>query len=127
MKMAHAEAQSLRQRLADGAPERFFWDRAARACFTYLVHGTSLGGRLGELAGKSVLLAAGSQLTTALALIELDGVARRIAVLPPDASPDHYAALIAGAEIDAVVTDSSSPANEFLDIPVRVACAPAIG
>jgi acyl-coenzyme A synthetase/AMP-(fatty) acid ligase len=127
MKMAHAEAQSLRQRLADGAPERFFWDRAARACFTYLVHGTSLGGRLGELAGKSVLLAAGSQLTTALALIELDGVARRIAVLPPDASPDHYAALIAGAGIDAVVTDSSSPANEFLDIPVRVACAPAIG
>jgi acyl-coenzyme A synthetase/AMP-(fatty) acid ligase len=127
MKMAHAEAQPLRQRLADGASERFFWDRAARGCFTYLARGTSLGGRLGELAGKSVLLAAGSQFTTALALIELDGVARRITVLPPDASPDHYAALIAGAEIDAVVTDGSSPANEFLDIPVRVACAPAIG
>jgi acyl-coenzyme A synthetase/AMP-(fatty) acid ligase len=127
MKMARAEAQSLRQRLADGAPERFFWDRAARACFTYLARGTSLGGRLGELAGKSVLVAAGSQLTTALALIELDGVARRITILPPDAVPDHYAALIAGAEIDAVVTDGSSPANEFLDIPVRVACAPAIG
>ena len=57
------------------------------------------------MAGKSVLVATGSQLTTALALIELDGVARRLAILPPDADPDHFAAIVAGADIDAVVVD----------------------
>jgi acyl-coenzyme A synthetase/AMP-(fatty) acid ligase len=124
MNMAHAKAQPLRRRL--GSAERFFWDRAACACYTFLAHGTCLGGRLGELAGKSVLLATGSQLTAALVLIELDGVARRITILPPDTAPEHFAALIAGAEIDSVVIDSSSP-SEFFDIPLRVACAPTIG
>ena len=37
--------------------------------------------------------ATGGQLTTALALIELDGIARRLAILPPDADPDHFADL----------------------------------
>ncbi len=124
--MAHAEAQPLRRHLTDGSPERFFWDRVACSRYTYLAYGTSLGGRLGELAGKSVLLATGSQLTAALALIELDGVARRITILPPDSAPEHYAPLIAAAEIDAVVVDSASTADVF-DIPVRVAAAPTIG
>jgi acyl-CoA synthetase (AMP-forming)/AMP-acid ligase II len=124
MNMAHAEARPLRRHL--GPAERFFWDRAACACYTFLAQGTCLGGRLGELAGKSVLLATGSQLTAALALIELDGVARRITILPPDTAPEHFAALITGAEIDAVVIDSTSP-SDFFDIPLRVACAPTIG
>jgi acyl-coenzyme A synthetase/AMP-(fatty) acid ligase len=125
MKMARAEAQSLRRHIENAAAERFFWDREARACFSCLAGGTSLGGRLGELAGRSVLLATASQLTAALALIELDGVARRIAILPPDADPGHFGALIVGAEIDAVVIDRGSPSS--FDLPVRVACAPTIG
>src|SRR3984957_18659478 len=121
--MAHAEEQSLRRRL--GSAERFFWDRAACACYTFLARETCLGGRLGELAGRSVLLATGSQLTAALALIELDGVARRITILPPDTAPEHFAPLIAGAEVDAVVIDIGSP-SEFYDIPVRVAASASI-
>jgi acyl-CoA synthetase (AMP-forming)/AMP-acid ligase II len=127
MKMARTEAQSLRQCVSAADSERFVWDRGASASYNYLAHGTSLGGRLDELAGKSVLLATGGQLTTALALIELDGVARRLTVLPPDADPAYFAALIAGAEIDAVVIDRGSSASAALDLPVRVACAPAIG
>ena len=125
--MARTEAPSLRRHIEDATSERFFWDRDARACFTYLAGGTSLGGRLGELAGRSVLLATAGQLAAALALIELDGVARRITLLPPDADPAHFGALIAGAEIDAVVVDRGSPAHAVFDLPVRVACAPAIG
>jgi acyl-coenzyme A synthetase/AMP-(fatty) acid ligase len=125
--MACTEAPSLRRHIEDAASERFFWDRDARACFTYLAGGTSLGGRLGELAGRSVLLATAGQLAAALALIELDGVARRITILPPDTDPVHFGALIAGAEIDAVVVDRGSPAHAVFDLPVRVACAPAIG
>ncbi len=120
MKMARAEAQSLRQIIAESAAERFFWDRAASARFSDLVHGTSLGGRLEELAGKSVLLAASGQLASALALVELDGVARRITILPPDADPDHFAALIEGAGVDAVVIDRDPPAGALSNITLRV-------
>ena len=115
--LARIETPALRQRLADTA--RFLFDRSACACYTQLAHATCLGGQLADLAGKSVLVATGSQLTSGLALIELDGVARRITILPPDAAPEHFAALIAGAEIDAVVVDIGS-VSEFYDIPLRV-------
>jgi acyl-CoA synthetase (AMP-forming)/AMP-acid ligase II len=126
MKMARAEAQPLRQRIGNPAAERFFWDRTAHARFTDLAAGTSFTGRLGELAGKSVLVATGGQLTSALALIELDGVARRLTILPPDADPDHFAPVIMCAEIDAVVLDRGSPAGAALDLPLRVTCTAEI-
>jgi acyl-coenzyme A synthetase/AMP-(fatty) acid ligase len=124
--MAHTEAQSLRQRLGSGSSEPWFWDRAASAPVTDLCRGTSLGGRLGDLADRSVLIATASQLTTALTLIELDGVARRVLVLPPDADPAHLAALIADAEIDAIVVDRDTPARTAFELPVQVLCTPEI-
>src|SRR5580704_4476241 len=116
--MAPTSAPALRLRSSDG----LFWDRGASARIAGLKHGTSLGGRLAELAGKSVVVATASQLTTGLALIELDGVARRLTILPPDADPAHFAALAARAEIDAIVIDHGSPAN-FPVGPARVVCA----
>src|ERR1700726_1318173 len=124
--MARAEAQPLRQRIGHPAAKRFFWDRAASARVTDLASGTSFAGRLGELTGKSVLVATASQLTSALALVELDGVARRLTILPPDTAPDHLGALAACAEADAVVIDDGSPRSEAFDLPVRVACSPTI-
>jgi acyl-CoA synthetase (AMP-forming)/AMP-acid ligase II len=56
-------------------------------------------------------------------LIELDGVARRLVILPPDADPGHFAAIVAGAAVDAVVIDRDSAANVGLDVPLGVACA----
>jgi acyl-coenzyme A synthetase/AMP-(fatty) acid ligase len=126
MKMAQAEARSLRDCIENVAKERFLWDRSASACINQLVRGTSLGGSLAELAGRSVLLATGSQLTTALALIELDGVARRITILPPDAATDHLGALVDAGEADAVVIDRSSPECEAFNRRLRVVCTPAI-
>ncbi|MGC2126064.1 MAG: fatty acid--CoA ligase family protein [Xanthobacteraceae bacterium] len=122
--MARTEAQSLRQRT--GAARSHFFDRNTCACIADLIDGSSLGGRLGELANKSVLVAAGSQLTSALALIELDGVARRITILPPDADPDHFAAIVAAAGVDAVVVDESSARSEAFDLPLRVSCSAEI-
>src|SRR5271169_3441911 len=126
MKMVRSNAPSLSDRIADAAPERFFWDRAARLCVNHLARGTSLGGGLAELAGRSVVVATSSQLTTALALIELDGVARRITILPPDTAADHLGVLIACAEADAVVIDDGTPNHPALNLPVRVVSAPAI-
>ena len=124
MKMARTEAQPLRQYV--GSAERFLFDRNACVRIGDLAGGTALGGRLEALAGRSVLLATGGQLTTALALIELDGIARRLAILPPDADPDHFAAIVAGADIDAIVVDPSSAASEAFDLPVRIACTATI-
>src|ERR1700733_4515910 len=112
--MAHTEAQSLRRYI--GPQERFFFDRHACVRVADLAGGTSLGGRLEELAGKSVLIATGSQLTTALALIELDGIARRLTVLPPDADPEHFAAIVTGADVDAVVVDRSTAASPWFEV-----------
>src|SRR3984885_5237275 len=126
MKMVRSNEPSLKSRIADAAPERFFWDRAARFCVNHLARGTGFGGRLAEPAGRSVAAATSSQLTTALALIELDGVARRVTILPPDTAADHLGALTACAEADAVVIDEGTPSHEALELPVRVVCAPAI-
>ncbi len=125
MNTALTEATPLRAHLAGAPADAFLFDRAARVRLADLVGGTALGGRLADLSGRSVLIATASQLTSALALIELDGVARRLTILPPDVDPDHLAALIAGAEIDAVVVDAAA-APQFSDLPLRVTCVPNI-
>jgi acyl-coenzyme A synthetase/AMP-(fatty) acid ligase len=126
MKMARAEAQSLRQSLAQIPGERLFRDRAKSVRIGDLAGGTSLGGGLEKLSGKSVVVATGSQLTTALALIELDGVARRVAILPPDTDPDHFRAVATGAGIDAAVIDRSTAASAVCDVALPVICAEEI-
>jgi acyl-CoA synthetase (AMP-forming)/AMP-acid ligase II len=123
--MAGVEAPSLRDSLANAPAPRFFWDRSASARYTDLGRGTSLGRRLAELAGRSVLLATVGQLTTALALIELDAVVSRVVILPPDAEAGHLRAVIAAAGIDAVVDDGAPP-DAVSDLPLRITCAPSI-
>ena len=70
---------------------------------------SALCGRLEELRGRSVLLATRDQLPTALALIELDGVARRIVVCPPDVAPTYLPSVIVDADVDALVVERESP------------------
>ena len=74
-----------------------------------LTAGGDLEFRSDELRGTCVLLAAIDQFTAAAALIQLDGVARRIVLYPPDLSRDHlaYVADIAGADV--TVTDEPAP------------------
>ena len=124
--MVRANAPSLRARLATAASEQIFFDRTAQVCVTELRCGTSLGGRLAALACRSVMVATASQLSAALALIELDGVARRLTILPPDTAPEHLSALIACAEVDTVVVDVGTPPHAAFDVPLRVLAKPAI-
>jgi acyl-CoA synthetase (AMP-forming)/AMP-acid ligase II len=124
--MPRASVPSLKGIIANASSERFFWDRAAQVCVSQLARGTSLGGRLEALANRSVAIATSSQLTAALALIELDGVARRLTILPPDTAPDHLPVLFACAEVDAVVVDDGTAHSEAFDLPVPVTCTPAI-
>jgi acyl-coenzyme A synthetase/AMP-(fatty) acid ligase len=124
--MAGADAPSLREIVARESAPRSFFDRGAALRFTDLARGSSFGGRLRDLVGRSVLLATESQLTSALALIELEGVARRIVILPPAADPAHFPVIISVAGIDAAVTDKGTPAHAAFDGLACVVCRPAI-
>jgi acyl-coenzyme A synthetase/AMP-(fatty) acid ligase len=74
-----------------------------------LAHASSFGGRLEELRERSVLLLMKDQLRAALAMIELDGVARRIVLCPPDLAAEHLPGVITGAGADACLQDAAAP------------------
>jgi acyl-coenzyme A synthetase/AMP-(fatty) acid ligase len=116
MKMARIEAPSLRDYVANTPSDKSFYDRVLSVRTADLNGGTSFTGPTTDLAGRSVLIATASQLTTALALIELDGRARRLTVLPPNVDANQLKAVFANAEIDSIVIDSDTPqwlANNF--------------
>jgi len=96
------------------------WDSAARAgnrpraalhapaaslALADLAHGSCLGGRLEALRGRSVLLAMREQLSSAIALIELDGVARRLVLCTPELSAEALREVAAAAATDTELTD----------------------
>jgi len=95
---------------------RFLHGLDTSVALAELAAGSSLSRAPEGLAGKSILIATGDQLTAALAAIELDGIARRIVLCPPDLSPDHFPHVMATAEIDTVVSDGR--------ISGDVACSP---
>jgi acyl-coenzyme A synthetase/AMP-(fatty) acid ligase len=70
--------------------------------------GSSLDVGLEELRGRSVLILTRDQLTAALALIQIDGIARRVVLCPPDLDAEHIPFVIATAAVDAVVAEQSS-------------------
>jgi len=71
-----------------------------------LAAGSLFGSALESLRGRSVLLVTREQLPTALALVELDGVARRMVLCTPDLSAQQLAGVAATAEADAIVLDA---------------------
>jgi acyl-coenzyme A synthetase/AMP-(fatty) acid ligase len=105
MKMSPREVFALRDYLDPDLKGRTLSDPRQVVSLTDIAGETCLQGRLGELSGRSVLLAVAGQLLAALAMLEIDGVARRMLLCPPDLNADHIQALVEDAEIDAVVTD----------------------
>jgi acyl-CoA synthetase (AMP-forming)/AMP-acid ligase II len=71
--------------------------------------------------GKSVLISCRRQLPAVLSFLQLDGVAKRILLCPPDLSPAYLPAIIAEAGVDVIVSDGTGPADQ----PTAVHC-PAI-
>jgi acyl-coenzyme A synthetase/AMP-(fatty) acid ligase len=81
---------------------------AGTVSLSALQSGTTIDG-LERLDGRNVMLATRTQLASALALIELDGVARRVVLCTPDLSMEQFNSAAATAEADAVVLDHESP------------------
>ena len=87
-----------------------------------LIEGSTLGGRLERLRGCSVLIATKDQFTAALALIELDGIAQRLVLCPPDLAREHFPFVIATAGVDAVVSDRDATEIGASDVELFVTC-----
>jgi acyl-coenzyme A synthetase/AMP-(fatty) acid ligase len=118
--MRHAETAPRLRHYIEAPQPRFLHGASASVTLAGLRTGTSLGGRLSELNGRSVLLAARDQLPAALALIELDGVARRVVLCPPDLAAAHIPEIAASAEADAIVSDRDPADIAALGIPLQV-------
>ena len=100
----------------------------AKATWAELVHGSILdmplhGSDVEELRGKSVLLATIDQFRAAAALIELDGIARRIVLYPPDVPVEHLAYVAKTAEADVLITDHDAAADAPHGIGSVIRCA----
>jgi len=107
-----------------GAENRgFLWGSEATVALGELARGSALGGKIEELRDRSVLVSTNEQLTAALAMLELDGVASRLILCPPDFPPEHLSYVVDAAAVDAVVFDQSAPAPE---IPFAVRCGSKI-
>ncbi|HJU18778.1 MAG TPA: fatty acid--CoA ligase family protein [Stellaceae bacterium] len=111
---------------AGGLSGRWLWDRDASVDLGALAGGSSLGGGREALRGRAVLVATQDQLAAALALIELDGIARRIVLCPPGLAPEHLSPLLVRAGIDAIVGDRSASEPAVAAIGCFVTCTPRI-
>jgi len=111
---------------ADALSGRHLWAAGKSVALEALARGTSLGGALPALHGRSVLVAMEHQLATALALIELDGVAGRLVLCPPGLSAEHRSHVIAGAGVDAIVFDGDASQWAGGGALMRVAGGPAV-
>jgi acyl-CoA synthetase (AMP-forming)/AMP-acid ligase II len=105
-------AGCLASRIAQvGGDGRWLWDGVQEVSLQSAISETRLNGRRDELAGKSVLIRTRDQLSTALLLIELDSVARRLILCPPDLDEADLPFAIEDAAVDAMVGDLPPPDN----------------
>jgi acyl-coenzyme A synthetase/AMP-(fatty) acid ligase len=126
MKTARIEAPSLRDYVANTPSDKGFYDRVLSVRTADLNGRTSFTRPTADLAGRSVLIATASQLTTALALIELDGRAQRLTVLPPNVDANRLKAVFANAEIDSIVVDSDTPPWLTSNFASTAFCRPSL-
>jgi acyl-coenzyme A synthetase/AMP-(fatty) acid ligase len=120
--MSPREIFALRDYLDRGLKGRTLSGARRVVSLTGITGETCLVGRPRQLSGRSVLLAVADQLLSGLAMIEIDGVARRMLLCPPDLRADHVKTLIEDAEIDAIVSDEPArwtDADVYLVVAAR--------
>ncbi len=123
MKMSPRETFALRDYLGPNLKGRAISDAQRVVSLTDILEYTCLADRIGELSGRSVLMAVSDQLISGLVMTEIDGVARRMLLCPPDLNADHLQSLMDDADIDAVVTDHPERWSES-DVKLVVPAGP---
>ena len=101
------------------AAGRLLSDELGEIPLAELSRGTSLRAPLHTLRDRTVLIATARQLSAVLAMLALDGIARRILLCPPDLPTVHLPAIMAEAGVDAIVSDGTGPAAAGIDgVPI---------
>lgn len=125
--MPASEARIATTRLSADLATRLL-DRDAIIDLARLADGTCLAGGAARLCGRRVLVATEGQAASGTALAELDGVADRLVIAPPDLSADDLAAVVADADVDAIATDDVARyaplGRETIAISLPIAAAP---
>ena len=91
-----------------------------------LLQGSAIASGVENLRGRSVLIASADQFLAALALIEFDGLARRMTLYPPDLALEHLPYVMRYAEVDAVVSDGSFLSGASIGAAQHAICTPAL-
>ena len=91
-----------------------------------LLHGSAIATGVENLRGRSVLIASADPFHVALALIEFDGLARRMTLYPPDLALEHLPYVMRYAEVDAVVSDGSFLSGASIGAAQHALCTPAL-
>jgi acyl-coenzyme A synthetase/AMP-(fatty) acid ligase len=87
-----------------------------------LERASCLGGRLEALRGRTVVVAIRDHLTAATALLELDGIARRMVLCTPDLAPEHLPHVVRSSGADTWLGDAGTgapPAGVGLDFALE--------
>ena len=100
---------------AESASGRFVADSAGRFALGDLLSCGTIASPLARFRGKSLLVWCKRQRAVVEALLQLDGIAARLVLCPADFALEHLAPVIAEAEIDAIVTDSTALAEQARD------------
>jgi acyl-coenzyme A synthetase/AMP-(fatty) acid ligase len=109
-----------------GTPPGYLIGAEHRTGLGDLLRGSAIASGVENLRGRSVLIALADPFLVALALIELDGLARRMTLYPPDLALEHLPYVIRYAEVDAVVCDGSFLSGASIGAAQHAICAPAL-
>jgi acyl-coenzyme A synthetase/AMP-(fatty) acid ligase len=104
-------------RAAGATVERFIADTTLRLPLATLAENAGGTGLAAGLRHQTVLVSSHEQMTAALALLALDGVARRIVLCPPDLKAEHLSYVLATAEVDAILSDHGP---DIADLPTAI-------
>ncbi len=97
-----------------------------RTALVDLLQGSAIACGVENLRGRSVLIASADPFLVALALIDLDGLARRMTLYPPDLALEHLPYVMRYAEVDAVVSDGSFLSGASIGAAQHAICTPAL-
>src|SRR5436190_2124708 len=122
--MPPRSTSSLWERFSRGGFERDarLWTSDTAIALSDLASGSALGAPLEKLRGRTVLVSTSDQLEAALALIEIDGIARRLVLCPPDLDPVHLPYVVETAGVDFIVTDGPLDAAAGAGVVCVVPC-----
>lgn len=127
MRTPRPDVHSLFDSLSAHRADHWLWGADVSVPLHELVRGSALGARRDELRGKCVLVRTRDPLAAALALIEIDGLARRLVLCPPDLASEHIPYVIATAEVDAIVSDDFDATLQAAGVEQMILCTSTLG